>query len=878
MIKRFGRKEGIYSLIPPAIFYFIISFAIFYSIWPYFYYVKGEKLIVLGAFAAWRYGWLSLNYVRSFIYYYIRYPKLRRTTLALPADERFPDHLFFLIPSFKEEPWVSVETFLSILSNLESLPCKTTLVVATGDDRDDAVISGVYNAHPHRDAVELIFQRQSDGKRIAMGNGLRAIARRYHDQKNSVTIFMDGDSYLEPHTLKRLLPFFAAFPDLGAVTTNESAYINTRNYWYKDWFNLKFGQRHLLFSSHSLSWKVLTLTGRFSCFRTSIVVEEEFIRQIENDCITHWMHGKFRFLMGDDKSSWYYLLKKKWKMLYLPDITCYSLESRDASFLSLSVSLPYRWYGNTLRNNGRALALGWRTTGLFIWVAILDQRLSMWTALVGISGAIVLALSQSFIYLPFFLGWVIAVRIVQMSIIAVRGHPVSMLTIPLMLYNQWVGAFIKIRAFFYLSDQRWSKGGQKQGSDENIHPVNHPLAPYLPLPMMLFSYAVFIFAIVWSQGVLAFPNIDYLMASPNRIVVDAEDHGVIPDDGVDDGQALQELLDSLDPGRYIIGLPPGIVDFYSPVTIRKSDLILQGAASTKVVSHLFTADRAVFSIEGRIEKKKQLLKKKLLPASTTLFPEDVETFQAGDLLLIKTANDEEFFDAIGSINWRREYPYLRYAIVRVKEVESGVALILEAPAGLEFPRGTTTVQRIMPVKNVVLQDFTVEQLAGDGESIENVRFVYENRYPERMVDSISLQWAEDCSLKRLSIINSGRHAVVLDNVYGVELTGLVVDGAWNKGRGGSGYIRFARTFHSALRQSTVRGIRHITLQWSSAYNLIDTVSTEVDINFHGGYSHDNRVQNILFDIPERHRWQEIYRTGSDAGWAAPDGENNRVIQ
>jgi hypothetical protein len=116
---------------------------------------------------------------------------------------------------------------------------------------------------------------------------------------------------------------------------------------------------------------------------------------IERDTIDHWLHGRFQFLMGDDKSSWFHLLRNGWNMLYLPDVNCVSLESRDESFLRASMSLPYRWFGNTMRNNPRALALGpWRT-GWFIWFVLLDQRVSMWTSLVGITGAAVLAVTKS---------------------------------------------------------------------------------------------------------------------------------------------------------------------------------------------------------------------------------------------------------------------------------------------------------------------------------------------------------------------------------------------------------------------------------------------------------------------------------------------------
>jgi len=225
-----------------------------------------------------------------------------------------------------------------------------------------------------------------------MGHAIRALSRHYYSRDSehpgSVTIFMDGDTALEPGILRKVIPLFTVLPNLGAATTNELAYIHTSSKWYRDWFNLKFGQRHVLFQSQSLSRKVLTLTGRFSAFRTSIIVKEDFIQQLERDTLTHPLFGKFRFLMGDDKSTWFYLLKHGWDMLYVPDALCYSLESRNVSFLKVSLDLYFRWYGNTLRTNGRALALGVKRVGLFTWWCILDQRLSAWTPLVGITSAL----------------------------------------------------------------------------------------------------------------------------------------------------------------------------------------------------------------------------------------------------------------------------------------------------------------------------------------------------------------------------------------------------------------------------------------------------------------------------------------------------------
>ena len=169
MLKRFGRKEGIQSAIGPCIFYLAMALAIGYSCWPYFYYVKGETLITIGLFSMWRYSWQVTHYVRAVIYRFYTYRKLSKRVQAAAENGLFPAHIFFIIPSYNEEPWVSAETFFSIMAELNSIPSSATLVVSTGSDEDDAIISKVYNAHPARYKVELVLQRQSRGKRIAMG-------------------------------------------------------------------------------------------------------------------------------------------------------------------------------------------------------------------------------------------------------------------------------------------------------------------------------------------------------------------------------------------------------------------------------------------------------------------------------------------------------------------------------------------------------------------------------------------------------------------------------------------------------------------------------------------------------------------------------------
>ena len=52
----------------------------------------------------------------------------------------------------------------------------------------------------------------------------------------------------------------------------------------------------------------------------------------------------------------------------------------------------YRWYGNNLRQNSRALKLGARRLGWFTMLVLFDQRVSMWTSLLGLVVAILASL------------------------------------------------------------------------------------------------------------------------------------------------------------------------------------------------------------------------------------------------------------------------------------------------------------------------------------------------------------------------------------------------------------------------------------------------------------------------------------------------------
>lgn len=884
MARRFGRRGALKSLLVPGVFYLTLAFCMGYLFWPYFYYMKNETLIVLGGFAIWRYGWQAVHYSRALYYALVAYPRLRKKADALPEHLRYPRHLFFIIPSYNEDPWVSREAFHAILSELGKIPSSATLIVATGSDKDDTVISTIYQTHPVKEKVDLVFQRQSKGKRIAMGHALRSAARRYHmldDDPNSVTIFMDGDSYLQPGTLAKVLPFFGLLPGLGALTTNEIAFINTRSSWYKTWFNLKFGQRHILFQSHALSRKVLTLTGRFSAFRSSIVMEEDLIRQVEHDVITHWRHGKFRFLMGDDKSTWYYLLKNRWDMLYLPDVLCYSLESRDAGFLDLSLSLPYRWYGNTLRNNDRALAVGWRRVGFFIWMCILDQRLSMWTSLVGLSGAVILSVFKSFIYLPLYIAWVLIVRTVQMGVICFCGHPVNLRTVPLMLYNQWLGAFIKIHAFFNLSNQSWSKGGSKQQKGQSSVGIDHPLARWIPTYAMVLFYVLFFWVLLLAEHAIRLPDGNAFKAEARSAfaAVSPGDLGVVADDGRDDAEKLNKIIAAHDGRtRLHIKLPKGGLDIHQPLIVNRGNVVLEGAGRDQTMLRVRIEGPGLAALDIRGEKGDYLgrLEKACTPDDTIVTARLKRAVDDGRVLLLTQPNSDDFFDRIGSRRWRQPFPAIRQMLVRLNRPAQDSRLYLTRRIGQAFDAPETRIFDVAPVEKVVVKNLAIRHQVPGGDSAA-VRGRYENLFADYAVDSIRFNWAVGCGVENVTILDSGRNPLVFENSLDCKADGVVIRGAWNKGVGGNGYLRLSRAYHNRLCTIDVADIRHVTFQWSAAFNLLRDIRCAVDINFHGGGEHHNRVEKVVFAIPAYHRWQPVVTTGPDAHWAPPNGPGNQVV-
>ena len=102
-------------------------------------------------------------------------------------------------------------------------------------------------------------------------------------------------------------------------------------------------------SSLGLSRRLLGITGRMSIHPAEVATDPDFIAALEHDYIDHWRPGRDQLLTGEDRSTWFWLLRRGGRMLYLPDVrTVRSSIRRRKRLLPASRQLMLRWFDNML--------------------------------------------------------------------------------------------------------------------------------------------------------------------------------------------------------------------------------------------------------------------------------------------------------------------------------------------------------------------------------------------------------------------------------------------------------------------------------------------------------------------------------------------------
>jgi mannuronan synthase len=580
-----------------------------------------SALISLGVIGTWRWLLFLVKIVRSRIYSHWVFRRWRRYADRIPVDQLPP--VCLLVPTYKEQTWISERVFRAIAQEAKTLAQPITLLVNSSSDAENALIRQILESEdPELSSIRLIQMVQKEGKRKAMADGLRELAKLGLPQ-DTVIALMDGDSELAPGALRRCLPFFRMFPRMGALTTDELPIVEG-SYLFSEWFHLRFAQRHYQMCSDALSHKVMCLTGRFSLFRGEAALHPTFAEQLENDNLTDWLWGRFKFLSGDDKSTWFWLLRHKYEMLYIPDAIVYSIETLNGSVVERAYQNMRRWYGNMLRNNNRAIALGPKVTGSYIWYNLLDQRISIWTSLITPGFLLISLFRGDWMTVMVITGWVIFSRSLMLIIVFWGRHSdLKLIHLPILLVTQWSSSLVKIWTQMNLAKQKWANRGNQSVSAEGTGKkrlAKVGTARFL-LVAQTCSFGVFL---LWLSGIVN-PAWDLEGLWLSRSVtqqpivqsIDALSHGIIPGDERDDAVALQKLIDQMpEQAPVLIELPIGEIDLFKPVRIDRSHVAIQGQGVGRTVLQAHfkpTAGKAILAIQSQ---RRQLIQQVQLSGFT----------------------------------------------------------------------------------------------------------------------------------------------------------------------------------------------------------------------------------------------------------------------
>ncbi|MEZ8131431.1 glycosyltransferase [Enterovibrio norvegicus] len=457
--------------------------------------VQPEVLYTLGIIGAWRYGWKTLHLLRGLYYQYVRYPVL--STLADMTKK--PSEILLVIPCYRTTPEISAPVFKALVDEIGNFGVSCRAVACVSDESDLGIIERQFDKLQEKVPVSLyIIDQDGTGKRNTMADALTLLAEDRPVSKDAILVLMDADTVLPEGILKKTSGFLMRYHDLGAVTTHNKPIVKG-NSLIRQWYRQRMCQRHFYMSSLSLTYRVLVLTGRFSVYRASLALSPDFIDNLRYDHVKHWRYGRIRMLTGDDKSTWYFVLKERWKMMYLPDVTVTCLEDAPSgSFVKASLSLMTRWYGNMLRSNIRAVALGPRKAGWFLWFCLIDQRISMWTTLIGPSLALVVATYMGTKVVIAYLFWVIATRSLNVLLICVQSRQFHPIFVVLLWYEQLIGSLVKVYLFFHPNVQRWTRQGISGVVEDKS--ISGQIKHWLPHLQTTAAFSTLLIFVMWLYG------------------------------------------------------------------------------------------------------------------------------------------------------------------------------------------------------------------------------------------------------------------------------------------------------------------------------------------------------------------------------------------
>lgn len=268
-----------------------------------------------------------------------------------------------------------------------------------------------------------------------------------------------------------------------------------------------------------------------------------------------------------------------------------------------------------------------------------------------------------------------------------------------------------------------------------------------------------------------------------------------------------------------------------------------------------------------------------------------ENVKVGGLVNVMAANSTNFYDEMGALPTDHELANLsmRQQIFTVTAGDPlGKRVTLDKPLEYDVPvtstsdgsaaiKGKVTKSKLSPLVDAVL-GVGIENLSltqrEPGLDPARAKDNYGNMDPAGAMHGVVLKWAANSWVTGIKTEMTGSHPIVTEGASHLSIVDNELDGAWNKGKGGNGYLRGSRVWDSVFAGNTMRNLRHFTFQWSASGNVAIGNSSDADLNLHGGYERNNLFELNEVATPFVHRpdscWTNCGGEGSsgvdDADW------------
>ncbi|KAB5588575.1 hypothetical protein CTheo_7981 [Ceratobasidium theobromae] len=211
--------------------------------------------------------------------------------------------------------------------------------------------------------------------------------------------------------------------------------------------------------------------------------------------------------------------------------------------------------------------------------------------------------------------------------------------------------------------------------------------------------------------------------------------------------------------------------------------------------------------------------------------------------------------------------------------ENGAYFQLDKPLRFDVYRSSTadgsammqdseSFAKAMPIAHVVhhvgIENLYMTQEV-DGLTPEAATRYYGNMSPEQSMSGIVFRFARDSWVRNIQTFMTGSHPIATEAAKNIQIQDNYFDGAWNKGKGGNGYLRGSRVWDSLYFNNTLRNLRHITMQWSAMGNVILLNNMTNDMNLHGGWEGYNLFELNYVSVPYSHRSGSCSSCGGESG-------------